>query len=211
MSENCSKIRRVLILSALVFFLASCARIKYLAPGSVQTGLASWYGPQFHGKLTSSKEIFNMYDMTAAHRTLAFGTYVIVTNLKNGKSVVVRINDRGPFIRGRIIDLSYAAAKMLDMIGEGLASVKIEVLGNVGPKISGQKFAIQVGAFIFKKNALDLQKKLEKKYKRVYITTFGTQNQTYYRVRIKADNLESAQKIGKELLKDGYSVLLIEG
>jgi len=92
----------------------------------VQIGYATWYGPGFHGKKTASGEIFNMYDLTAAHRTLPFGTIVKVTNLRNGKSVIVRINDRGPFANQAIIDLSYKAAKMIDL--KGKEKVKIEVI-----------------------------------------------------------------------------------
>ena len=92
-------------------------------------GNASWYGPDFHGKLTSNGETYNMYDMTAAHKTLPMNTIVKVTNKRNGKSVVVRINDRGPFIATRIIDLSKTAAGKIDMIGAGTAPVMIEVLG----------------------------------------------------------------------------------
>ncbi len=94
----------------------------------VQYGYASYYGPKFHGRRTASGEIFNMYAYTAAHRYLPFGTIVRVTNLENGKSVIVRINDRGPFKAGRIIDLSYAAAKKIGMIKKGVVKVKIEVL-----------------------------------------------------------------------------------
>jgi rare lipoprotein A (peptidoglycan hydrolase) len=95
-------------------------------PGNVQTGLASWYGPGFHGKTTASGEIFHQEKFTAAHRTLPWGSRVRVTNLANGKSVEVRINDRGPFGKGRIIDLSKAAAMALGMVGAGLASVRVE-------------------------------------------------------------------------------------
>ncbi len=91
-------------------------------------GIASWYGKDFHGKETASGETYNMYDLTAAHRTLAFGSRVRVTNLDNGKDVVVRINDRGPFTKGRIIDLSFEAARRLDMISEGTARVELRVL-----------------------------------------------------------------------------------
>jgi len=91
-------------------------------------GIASWYGEDFHGKKTASGETYNMYDLTAAHRTLALGSWVKVTNLDNGKEVVVRINDRGPFKKGRIIDLSLEAARRLDMISEGTAKVKLTVL-----------------------------------------------------------------------------------
>lgn len=91
-------------------------------------GIASWYGKDFHGKETASGETYNMYDLTAAHRTLAFGSRVRVTNLDNGKDVVVRINDRGPFTKGRIIDLSFEAARRLDMLSEGTARVELRVL-----------------------------------------------------------------------------------
>ena len=91
-------------------------------------GIASWYGKDFHGKETASGETYNMYDLTAAHRTLALGSRVKVTNLDNGKDVVVRVNDRGPFTKGRIIDLSFEAARRLDMISEGTARVELTVL-----------------------------------------------------------------------------------
>ena len=95
-------------------------------PTFLQTGIASWYGPRFHGKLTASGEVFNQNEFTAAHRTLPWGSKVKVTNLDNGKSVEVRINDRGPFGKGRIIDLSRAAARALDMVKSGIAQVRIE-------------------------------------------------------------------------------------
>ncbi len=94
----------------------------------VQYGYASYYGPNFNGRRTASGEIFNMYAYTAAHRYFPFGTIVRVINLENGKSVIVRINDRGPYKAGRIIDLSYAAAKKIGMIGKGVVKVKIEVI-----------------------------------------------------------------------------------
>ena len=93
-----------------------------------QIGMASWYGPGYHGNTCASGEIYNMYELTAAHRDLPFGTYVRVTNLRNGKRVVVRINDRGPFKRGRIIDLSYAAARKIGMVREGSTKVRIEII-----------------------------------------------------------------------------------
>ena len=92
-------------------------------------GNASWYGPDFHGKLTSNGETYNMYDMTAAHKTLPMNTIVKVTNLKNGLSTVVRVNDRGPFIATRIIDLSNKAAHKINMVGDGTAPVSLEILG----------------------------------------------------------------------------------
>jgi len=99
-------------------------------PMTVETGLASWYGPGFHGKLTASGEVFNQEKFTAAHRTLPWGSRVKVTNLANGKSVAVRINDRGPFGKGRIIDVSRAAARVLGIVGSGIATVRVESLSD---------------------------------------------------------------------------------
>jgi rare lipoprotein A len=200
----------LILIIILTSILTSCARMRYFPAGNVQRGMASWYGEDFHGKITSSKEIYNMYDMTAAHKTLPFGSYVMVTNLENGKSVIVRINDRGPFIEGRIIDLSYAAAKVLGMVGPGVVPVKVEVLEKYSPEKSTQKFSVQVGAFIYKENAEVLKRKLRGGYRNVYISKFETPHQTYYRVRIKARSLESAQEIAQKLVKEGHTVLVLE-
>lgn len=190
--------------------LTSCSRIQYTGPRNVQTGLASWYGPKFHGKTTSNQEIFDMYDMTAAHRTLPFGTYVMVTNLDNDKSVTVRINDRGPFVKGRIIDVSYAAARMLDMLGPGIIHVRIEVLPDQTRIGTSQRFSVQVGSFVQKSNAEALKTQLKGKYKNVYISLFKTSHQLFYQVRIKAEGLQDAQKICRKLVNDGYSSYVLE-
>lgn len=205
-----SRERRLLYILGSIILLTSCAGMEYFPSGSVQKGLASWYGADFHGKRTSNKEIYNMYAMTAAHKTLPFGTYVKVTNLDNGRSVVVRINDRGPFVKGRIIDLSYAAAKKLGMSSEGVVPVKVKVLKEYSPKKSSQKFSVQVGAYTLKKNAKILKKKLQKKYWNVYISRLKTRSQTYYRVRIKARSMKSAEKIAKKLLRQGYKAHVLE-
>ena len=202
--------RRLLSILCSIILLTSCAGKSYFRSGNVQKGLASWYGPNFHGRLTSNKETYNMHALTAAHKTLPFGAYVRVTNLNNGKSVVVRINDRGPFIKGRIIDLSYAAAKKLGMSETGVAPVKIKVLRKFSPKKSSQKYSIQVGAFASKKNARILQWKLQKIYNNVYIKKYKTPSQTLYRVGIRANSMKSAQKIAKKLLKQGYKTNILE-
>jgi rare lipoprotein A len=93
-----------------------------------QIGTASWYGSYFHGKETASGEAFNMYDLTAAHPTLPLGTYVKVTNLRNGRAVVVRVNDRGPVVEGRIIDLSYEAARVLHLEHQGIQQVRLDLV-----------------------------------------------------------------------------------
>lgn len=103
---------------------------KSVKTGKTFTGKASYYANKFHGRKTSSGEIFDMNGMTAAHRTLPFGTMLKVTNLRNNQSVVVKVNDRGPFKAGRILDLSLGAAKKISMLGEGVAKVKLEVVGH---------------------------------------------------------------------------------
>jgi len=135
----------------------------YVKVGDTMTGIASWYGPNFHGKETSNGEQYNMHAMTAAHKTWPMDTMVRVSNLENGRSVVVRINDRGPFVRGRVIDCSYAAGKRLGLDKSGIAHVKLTVLGFAGkiytptkaekqartpvPEVRLSDFGIQVGAF----------------------------------------------------------------
>ncbi len=172
--------------------------------------MASWYGPQFHGKTTSSKEIYDMYDMTAAHKALPFGTYVMVTNLNNGKSVRVRINDRGPFVKDRVIDLSYAAARVLDMVGPGVVPVRIEILSDISADLKNQRFAVQVGAFVVKKNAAALKSKLDKKFKNASISPFKTPNRTYYRVRLNVSSRNEALETARELKKQGFEVFIVE-
>ena len=108
------------------------ARQKGARAGAYQIGVSSYYGKKFHGRPTASGEPFDMHALTAAHRTLSFGTEIQVTNLENGRSVIVRVNDRGPFVEGRVLDLSRAAARRIDMIGTGTAMVKIEVVGGGG-------------------------------------------------------------------------------
>lgn len=108
--------------------LCSCCCLFGASAASVEHGIASYYGADFHGRKTASGEIFDQWELTCAHRDLPFGTRLRVTNLKNKRSVVVRVNDRGPWVAGRMIDLSYAAAKKLGMIKDGVTKVKIEIL-----------------------------------------------------------------------------------
>lgn len=144
----------------LCLMVSSCGVIRRSAPPEVSgvgavigSGIASWYGPNFHGKLTANGERYNMNDYTAAHKTLPFNTMVRVDNVENGKSVVVRINDRGPYIANRIIDLSRRAAQQIDMIGSGTASVQLMVVREGDRPIdqknisSSETFTIQLAAF----------------------------------------------------------------
>jgi rare lipoprotein A len=135
------------VVKTLVFALLLALASRAFA---AEEGLASWYGGKFHGRLTSSGEVFDTNQMTAAHRTLPFGTIVKVINQDNGKSAIVKINDRGPFVEGRIIDLSRAAADELGMVGEGVARVVLEIVDFVTDKAL---YAVQVGAYGLEKNA----------------------------------------------------------
>ena len=176
----------------------------------VQSGIASWYGQEFHGRPTSNGEIYNMHDLTAAHRTLPFGTVVEITNILNGRTVTVRINDRGPFVGNRIIDLSYAAARMLDMVGPGTIPIRLEVVKEVLPAPAGQRFAVQVGAFILRDNAEAMAAKLRPDFPDVAVSLFQTEWQTYYRVRIPAGSRREAHRLADRLSGLGHNVILLE-
>jgi len=131
--------------------------------GHTETGLASWYGHPYHGRRAANGEIYDMEKLTAAHRTLPFDTWLRVVNLDNSKTVEVRITDRGPFIEGRIIDLSHAAARAIDMIGPGIARVRIEVIRT--PEYAPPAaFAVQVGAFRDRASAERLRAEMESRY-----------------------------------------------
>lgn len=160
MSVKHPKIIFAISMVALLMITTSCGVVRRTAPPEVSgegavigSGIASWYGPNFHGKLTANGERFNMNDYTAAHKTLPFNTMVRVDNVENGKSVVVRINDRGPYVDNRIIDLSRKAAQEIDMIGNGTASVRLMVVREGDRPIdrqnisSAETFTIQLAAF----------------------------------------------------------------
>ncbi len=189
-----------------------------------QRGEASWYGKKFHGKKTSSGEIYDMYAVTAAHKTLPLQTYVRVRNLNNNKEIDVRINDRGPFVRGRIIDLSYTAAKQIGIVGPGTAPVEIVALGSAdtsekekngartyrpGDYYKGN-FTIQVGAFKIKGNAERLKEKLDKTYKNAHISVYQSGDETFYRVRVgKSSTLEQAMEYEAYLIQNGYPEAMV--
>ncbi len=182
--------------------------------GDAFSGIASWYGPKFHNKLTSNGERYNMYAMTAAHKTLPMNTMLRVTNLENNKQIVVRINDRGPFVKSRIIDLSKQAAHRIDMIKKGTAPVRIEVIGFNGVVGSSHRsvksvvlgnFAVQIGAFRNKDGAYSYAKR--------YTQTKGRYNskvvvgdkdgQPLYRVFLTGFKSEDEARDYKS--KDGFS------
>ncbi len=190
--------------------------------GFVQEGMASWYGKGFHRNKTANGEIFNMYDKTAAHKTLPFGTYLKVENLSNLRQVVVRINDRGPFVKGRIIDLSYGAAREIGLIGPGVTRVRLVALSREVDKIESGKdsrplvrardfkkgrFAIQVGAFEIEDNAKRLVRRLRVIFDNVTLTTYKPDTgKSVYQVRVSASkDLTEAGQIVKKLEYLGFS------
>ncbi len=148
-------------------------------PSEEMEGVASWYGHPYHGRRTTNGEIYDMNDFTAAHRTLPFDTLVEVHNLDNGKEVQVRINDRGPFVNGRIIDLSFAAAKKIELVGPGTSHVRLDILSQT-PSL--QPLTLQAGAFKEKANAERLKRLLEQTWQPVIIRTFDDERGTFYRV-----------------------------
>lgn len=173
----------------------------------LETGVASWYGPNFHGKLTANGEVYDMDGLTAAHRTLPFGTILLVENADNGKTVSVRINDRGPFAKDRIIDLSREAAKHIDMIDPGTANVRLYLLeGDLeNSRVTNLKianFTVQLGSFREKEQAIQLSNKI----KGARIETITVEGTLYYRVYFGL--FQNTEKAGRELdrlEKKGFS------
>lgn len=190
------------------------------ASGYVEQGIASWYGRKFHGRKTSNGETYSMYAMTAAHKTLPMNTWVRVENLDNGRQIKVRINDRGPFVRGRIIDLSYAGAQKMGMVGPGTARVRVTALGRATSYAKSDKskpvafkpmnywkgnFTVQVGAFKVKTNAENYRTKLSKTYINAHIVPYEDDRGQFFRVRIgKFASLKDAVGFSEQLMADGF-------
>ncbi|MGH9787099.1 MAG: septal ring lytic transglycosylase RlpA family protein [Candidatus Acidiferrales bacterium] len=174
------------------------------APGSfVEDGLASWYGHPYHGRPTANGEIYDMNQMTAAHRTLAFNSWVKVTNLENNRTARVRINDRGPFIEGRIIDLSRVAADEIAMLGPGTAMVRIEVVAGPPGSPPPARYGVQVGAFKIVGNASRLRDKLAESFKDAEVVAYDAPDGIYYRVRVgRVPTIEEAQDLARKLRRE---------
>ncbi|MBN1627733.1 MAG: septal ring lytic transglycosylase RlpA family protein [Deltaproteobacteria bacterium] len=188
--------------------------------GFIETGKASWYGEDFHGRPTASGEIYDMYKKTAAHKTLPLGTYVKVINLENNESTIVRINDRGPFVKDRIIDLSYGAAKEIDMDVAGLAYVQVIAFGKEADKLPDGSapvldladfetgdFTVQVGAFTDKNSALILAEQLKANFDYVNIMEYiDKENRIFFRVHVsKSTTLIRAEEFKMRLENMGFS------
>jgi rare lipoprotein A len=167
--------------------------------GQTESGVASWYGHPYHGRAAANGEIYDMEKMTAAHRTLPFNTWVRVYDLDNNKTTEVRITDRGPFVDGRIIDLSHAAAKEIEMIGPGVARVRIEVISTPPNAIPGL-FAIQVGAFRVKANAERLRTQMEQQYGAARLLE-RAENPGVWRVLVGAETSEDGAAALRERIR----------
>ncbi len=195
------------------------------AEGFVEQGIASWYGRKFHGRKTSNGERYNMYSRTAAHKTLPMNTHLLVQNLENGRESIVRINDRGPFIRGRVIDLSLTTAKELGIVKKGTARVRITALGETTSIVQNNKkverflphkdfnsgdFFVQIGSFQNKTNAVRLKNKMQSLGKRTVLQLYDRGDSFFYRVQVSAGNtLTAAKSVEKRLSNDGYPGFVI--
>ena len=190
------------------------------AQGYRERGVASWYGKKFHGQRTANGETYDMYAMTAAHKTLPLPSYLRVRNLKNGKSVVVRVNDRGPFLHNRIVDLSYAAAAKLEIIGTGTGIVEIEALSGDEPvtpvtarapepkplpPVSAPRLYLQVGAFTSRDNAESLRTRLAgADLQSVHVQNTDLDATPLYRVRIgPLDSVDESDRLAARVVAQG--------
>ena len=207
MRRHCQRIRRrVLCVSAvsLTLLLAGCAkrgraRVPVApSPGWSETGIASWYGHPYHGRRAANGEVYDMEKLTAAHRTLPFDTRVRVENLDNRRRVEVRITDRGPFVEDRIIDLSRAAARRLQMLGPGTAPVRLEVTSAPRP-VAGCCYAVQVGAFRERANAERQRERAEAERRPAWLE-LRDGDPPLWRVLVgREDSLAAAQELARRL------------
>lgn len=200
------------------------------AEGYVEEGYASWYGPECHGKPTASGEPFEMDAITAAHKTLPLGTHVKVTDTKTGQSIITRINDRGPFVAGRIIDLSRGSAKQLGSYRPGLARVRVEAVQVTTEEMVGTnsvwkvetvpnfrygQFTVQIGSFKEQSNAQRLQGRMAKEYNNTQVALFNYRGSTFYRVQVGLyQDLLLARQEQEQLRRHGFPdafVVAVEG
>lgn len=184
--------------------------LSAVAPGTIQMGLASWYGPGFHGKRTANGEIYNQHDLTAAHPSLPLGTRVMVTNINTNQAIEVRVNDRGPYVGGRAIDLSYAAARSIGVYEPGVAPVRIEVL-SPATAVLAVAYAVQLGSYADASQASALKARVAARYPDVYISPMNTGLKRYYLVRLgpfsqRADALLRAE----DAARAGMRVIVVE-
>ena len=194
--------------------LAGCSRAVLTTPsvppvtGMEEVGMASWYGAPHHGRRTASGEVFDMHQLTAAHKTLPFGTRLLVTNRDTGQSAEVRVNDRGPFVGGRILDVSYAAARLLGAVGPGLIPVRVRVLSLPARSSTGDgPYSVQIGSFTTRARAEALRDSVNG----ATIAETAVGGETVYRVRIGAyADRAQATAAARDLATRGYQALVVE-
>jgi peptidoglycan lytic transglycosylase len=180
------------------------------APLATEIGRASWYGPPYHNRRGSNGEVYNMNAMTAAHRTLPLGSIVRVTNLKTGHTALVRITDRGPFIPGRVLDLSLAAARKIDVYLPGIAEVKVEVMQAPAPLETGGKWAVQIGGFPDGDAAAKLADRLTRRYRTAKVLRFASPAGDWWiRVRVLGDDRQRARELVTETETPEGAVFLV--
>ena len=179
-------------------------------PLFTEIGMSSWYGAPYHNRRGANGEIYNMHAMTAAHRTLPLGSIVRVTNLKTTHSALVRITDRGPFVEGRIVDLSLAAAKQADVWQAGVAQVKLEVLRMPVPSDRGGRWAVQIGSFRHEGGANAVADRLTRRYKTAKVLRFSSPvGDWWVRVRVLQDDRKRAEEIARDTQTSEGKVFLV--
>ena len=206
----------IAIVGVALFTATSCGRPKQAknvpqAPrnvakpvkvGDTEQGIASWYGHPYHGRRAANGEVFDMNQMTAAHRTMPFGTWVKVDNESNGRNVKVRITDRGPFVGDRIIDLSRKAAEEIAMIGPGTARVKLTVIDAPRGEVV-ETYGVQVAAWADRARAEDLKKQVEEKFDKARVVE-REGDPVLYRVVVGEGTREEAEELSRKLREEGY-------
>jgi len=179
-------------------------------PLSSESGLASWYGPPYHNRRGSNGEIYNMNAMTAAHRTLPLGSIARITNVRTGHSALVRITDRGPFIPGRMVDLSLAAARKVDIVQPGVAEVKLEVMQTPSSVETGGRWAVQIGSFADENSASTLASRLARRYHTAKVIHFNSPAGDWWvRVRVRDDDRARAQQLAAETQTPQGTIFLV--
>lgn len=208
--------RRVPLVAALaaLALLAGCSRAVMTTPpvppvaGREEVGMASWYGAPHHGRRTASGEVYDMHQLTAAHKTLPFGTRVLVTNRDTSQSAEVRVNDRGPFVEGRILDVSYAAARLLGAVGPGIIPVSVRILSLPARSSPGDgPYTVQIGSFTARARAEALRDTVNG----ATIAEGTVAGEPVYRVRVGAyPDRTQAAAAARDLTARGYHALVVE-
>ena len=168
-------------------------------PIYTEEGLASWYGPPYHNHVGANGQVFDQNVMTAAHRTLPMGSLIVVTNEKTGQSAIMRVTDRGPFVQGRMLDLSKASARATGVFLPGVAKVRVDVYETPRPMDTGGRWCVQIGAFEHERKAVKLREQLERSYETANVIDFSGPTGYWVRIRPQGDNRQQAESIARSL------------